>query len=162
MSGGIGAGNGCLLPAGGPVAGRPGQPGAGTVFQAWRHVSVQEYPPEPAAVPGARRRAGHALRAWGLGEVADDALMALSELLTNAVTASAGMPALPLVRVRLLADPGQLVIEVFDRADGIPEIRSPALDEVGGRGLAVVAALARRWDWTRHRDGKIVWCDFWL
>jgi hypothetical protein len=36
-----------------------------------------------------------------------------------------------------------------------------AWDEPGGRGLATVAALARRWDWTRHGDGKIVWCDFW-
>ena len=161
MSGGTGAGNGCLLPTGKSVPGRDGQPGAGTI-QIWRHASVQEYPPVPEAVPSARRRAGHAMRAWGLDEVANDALMVLSELLTNAVRESAAMPALPAVRVKLLADPGQLMIEVFDRAKGMPRIKSPALDEVGGRGLVVVAGLARRWDWIKHEDGKLVWADFWL
>jgi len=97
-----------------------------------------------------------------LDEVANDALMVLSELLTNAVRESAAMPALPAVRVKLLADPGQLMIEVFDRAKGMPRIKSPALDEVGGRGLVVVAGLARRWDWIKHEDGKLVWADFWL
>jgi len=159
MRGGTGAVNGLLL-AGQPRLGQQGQPGAGNAFR-WERVCVLEYPPVPEAVPSARLRARHAMRG-GLGEVADDGLVALSELLTNAVTASARMPSLPAVRVRLLADPGQLVIEVFDRAGGVPKIKSPGWDEDGGRGLVTVAGLARRWDWTKHEDGKIVWCDFWL
>jgi len=54
------------------------------------------------------------------------------------------------------------MVEVYDRAPGWPVRMAPAWDELGGRGLATVAALAHRWDWTRHGDGKIVWCDFWL
>jgi anti-sigma regulatory factor (Ser/Thr protein kinase) len=161
MSGGTGAVNSRLLLPGQPGAGREGQAGAGTAFR-WERVCVLEYPPVPEAVPSARLRARQALRGWGLDEVADDGLVALCELLTNAVTASANMPSRPTVRVRLLADPGQLIIEVFDRAGGVPEIKSPAWDEDGGRGLVTVAGLARRWGWTRHLDGKIVWCDFWL
>jgi anti-sigma regulatory factor (Ser/Thr protein kinase) len=97
-----------------------------------------------------------------LGAIALDAELALSELLTNAVRESAALPSRPGVRVRLLADPGQLMVEVLDRAPGRPVRMAPALDEPGGRGLATVEALAHRWDWTRHGDGKIVWCDFWL
>ena len=72
------------------------------------------------------------------------------------------LPSRPDVRVRLLADPGQVMVEVLDRAPGRPVRLAPAWDELSGRGLATVAALAHRWDWTRHQDGKIVWCDFWL
>jgi len=123
---------------------------------------VREYPPLPESVPGARRHARRVLGQWGLGAIAADAELALSELLTNAVRASAVLVSRPGVRVRLLADPGQLVVEVFDRAPGRPVRLAPAWDEVGGRGLATVAAVARRWDWARRGDGKIVWCDFWL
>jgi anti-sigma regulatory factor (Ser/Thr protein kinase) len=123
---------------------------------------VREYPPLPESVPRARRHAQHVLDQWGLGAIALDAELALSELLTNAVRASAVLPSRPGVRVRLLADPGQLMVEVLDRAPGRPVRMAPALDEPGGRGLATVEALAHRWDWTRHGDGKIVWCDFWL
>jgi anti-sigma regulatory factor (Ser/Thr protein kinase) len=113
-------------------------------------------------VPRARRHARHVLDLWGLGAIALDAELALSELLTNAVRESAMLPSQPGVRVRLLADPGQLMVEVHDRAPGRPLRMAPAWDEPGGRGLATVEALARRWDWTRHGDIKIVWCDFWL
>jgi anti-sigma regulatory factor (Ser/Thr protein kinase) len=123
---------------------------------------VREYPPLPDAVPGARRHARHVLGQWGLGVIAADAELALSELLTNAVRASAVLVSRPGVRVRLLADPGQLLVEVFDRAPGWPVRMTAAWDEVGGRGLATVEAVARRWDWARQGDGKIVWCDFWL
>jgi anti-sigma regulatory factor (Ser/Thr protein kinase) len=122
---------------------------------------VREYPPLPESVPRARQHARHALRQWGFGAIAADVELALSELLSNAVRASAALPSRPDVRVKLLADPGQVMVEVFDRAPGRPVRLAPAWDELSGRGLATVAALAHRWDWTRHQDGKIVWCDFW-
>jgi anti-sigma regulatory factor (Ser/Thr protein kinase) len=125
-------------------------------------VRVQEYPPLPESVPRARQHARHAVSQWGVGAIAADVELALSELLSNAVRASAVLPSRPGVRVKLLADPGQVMVEVFDRAPGRPVRLAPAWDELSGRGLATVAALAHRWDWTRHQDGKIVWCDFWL
>jgi anti-sigma regulatory factor (Ser/Thr protein kinase) len=164
MSGGTGATSERLVNDGMPSPGRNGHSGAGTAhhWTAWTHVSVLEYPPVPEAVPSARHWAARSLRDWQLDDIADDALVALSELLTNAITASARMPGQPGVRVKLLFDPGQLVVEVFDQAAGIPEIRMPSWDEPGGRGLLAVAGLARRWDWSRTEDGKSVWCDFWL
>jgi len=161
MSGGTGAVNDCLLPTGNPSPRLEGRRGACTAFR-WERVRVREYQSLPESVPRARRDARHVLGQWGLSAIAADAELALSELLSNAVRASAALPSRPDVRVRLLADPGQLILEVFDRADGTPKMKSPALDELSGRGLATVAALAHRWDWTRHQDGKIVWCDFWL
>jgi serine/threonine-protein kinase RsbW len=161
MSGSTGAVSSRPLLTGQPGPGRDGPPGAGTAFQ-WDRVCALEYPPVPEAVPRARRHARHVLIQWGFGSIAADAELALSELLTNAVRESAGLPLQPHVRVKLLADPGQLMVEVFDRAPGRPVRLAPAWDQAGGRGLATVAALAHRWDWTRHGDGKIVWCDFWL
>jgi anti-sigma regulatory factor (Ser/Thr protein kinase) len=161
MSGGIGAVGSRLLSATRPGSGRDGQPGAGTAFR-WERVSAREYPPLPGSLPRARRHARQVLDRWGLGAIAPDAELALSELLTNAVRESAALPSRPGVGVRLLADPGQLLVEVLDRAPGRPVLMAPAWDEPGGRGLATVEALARRWDWTRHGDIKIVWCDFWL
>jgi anti-sigma regulatory factor (Ser/Thr protein kinase) len=153
MSGGTGA-TGFLLPGGAAVPG-------GSSFR-WHRVSVLEYAPLAEAVPSARGHARDVLREWGLAGVASDAEIALSELLTNAVTASAALPARPTVRVALLFDPGQLIIEVFDSAPAVPVLRVPGEDDPGGRGLLTVKALAHRWGWTPYRAGKLVWCDFWL
>jgi anti-sigma regulatory factor (Ser/Thr protein kinase) len=161
MNGGTGAVSSRLLSAALPGPGREGRPAAGAAFP-WERVCVREYPPLPESVPRARQHARQALSQWGVGALAADVELALSELLSNAVRASAALPSRPDVRVRLLADPGQVMVEVFDRAPGRPVRLAPAWDELSGRGLATVAALAHRWDWTRHQDGKIVWCDFWL
>jgi anti-sigma regulatory factor (Ser/Thr protein kinase) len=161
MSGGTGAVSSRFLSAALPGPGREGRSSASTTFQ-WEFVCARGYPPLPESVPPARQHARHALRQWGFGAIAADVELALSELLSNAVRASAALPSQPDVRVRLLADPGQVMVEVFDRAPGRPVQLAPAWDELSGRGLATVSALAHRWDWTRHQDGKIVWCDFWL
>jgi len=161
MNGGTGAVNGCLLPTGNPGPRLDERRGAGTAFQ-WERVCVLEYQSSPESVPRARRDSRKVLTEWGFGAVAADAEVALSELLTNAIVASAALPLRPGVRVKLLADPGQLVVEVFDHAPGRPVRMAPARDEPRGRGLAMVEALAHRWDWTRYPGGKSVWCDFWL
>jgi anti-sigma regulatory factor (Ser/Thr protein kinase) len=153
MNGGISA-VGSLLPGGSAALG-------GSASQ-WHRASILEYAPLAEAVPSARGHARHVLREWGLAGVASDAELALSELLTNAVTASAALPARPTVRVALLFDPGQLIIEVFDSAPGMPVLRVPGEHDPGGRGLLTVKALAHRWGWTPCRAGKLVWCDFWL
>jgi anti-sigma regulatory factor (Ser/Thr protein kinase) len=164
MSSGTGAGSSSLLPTGNPRPRLEEWPTAGPSCQwtAWLHVSVLEFAPLRTAVPNARHHAREVLRAWGFEAVAADAELALSELLTNAVTASVALPLQPRVRVKLLADPGQLMVEVFDQAPGIPTRMTAARDQPGGRGLAMVEALAHRWNWTRYPAGKSVWCDFWL
>ena len=79
--------------------------------------------------------------------------MLVSELVTNAVTATAGQEDQAGVRLRLSSDNARVLIEVWD-ADPQPpapkdlsEDGTPDPQEEGGRGLFLVAALSARWDW---------------
>jgi len=161
MSGGIDAVNGCLVPAGQPGRGQAGKPGAGTAFR-WRRMSMLEYGPYPEAVGSARAHVRAVLAELRLASIVDDAVFATSELMSNAVRLSAEMRDRPPVRLKLLIDPGQVVVEVFDRAPGQPVVTEPAWDATSGRGLFAVTRLATRLTWNPYEDGKIVWCDFWL
>lgn len=71
---------------------------------------------------------------------ADDVMLVVSELVTNAVQAGSETIAL-LLRV----DPSGFEVIVEDDADGLPAPRVAAPDAVGGRGLSIVATLADTW-----------------
>ncbi|WP_067170054.1 ATP-binding protein [Microtetraspora niveoalba] len=111
---------------------------------------------------------------WGLPELVDTVELLTSELVTNAVRATAAVSsppmassvfpvALRMVALRLLLAPASLVIEVWDvcaqtpaaeRADPPGELRE------GGRGLTLVGALSTAWGQRVAPDrGKIVWCE---
>lgn len=87
----------------------------------------------------------------------DDALLVLSELVTNAVR----LPGSTRVSVTVDARPGRVRLEVGDEvADAVPHVvreRSP--DRAGGLGLRIVEELAAAWGWTPSPagDGKVVW-----
>jgi anti-sigma regulatory factor (Ser/Thr protein kinase) len=97
------------------------------------------------------------LHEWGLRDLADDAALVLSELITNAVDASMVLPGRPRVALRLMADKKSLVIEVWDHSPLDLEVREASADDECGRGLAVVAALSACWgtERTGHRH-KVV------
>jgi hypothetical protein len=57
-----------------------------------RRMSFLELAPLPGAVPCARLHAVSLLAEWRLRDLADDATLVVSELMTNAVTASAALP----------------------------------------------------------------------
>jgi anti-sigma regulatory factor (Ser/Thr protein kinase) len=120
----------------------------------------------PSAVPCARLHARHVLWEWGWNELAPDSELLVSELVTDAVQATAGYDQAA-VRLRLSGDGAHVLIEVWD-ADPRPptpkdlgEHSTPDPQEEGGRGLFLVAALSARWDWypTREPAGKVVWCE---
>ncbi|KFG72077.1 ATPase [Streptomyces mutabilis] len=102
------------------------------------------------------------LSGWSLDRHADDAVLVISELASNAVahavpSAAAGAPE---VRLGLSLCPGHLMLTVSDPGDNGP-VRAPsdgsALRE-HGRGLCIVDALADDWGWTpRPPAGKTVW-----
>jgi hypothetical protein len=131
--------------------------------------------PPLAALPTAARAArGHvreALPTWGMGHLAGDAEVVVSELVGNAVRASAdehGHPVYvdgqaPLVRVCLLTNGLVLRCEVWDQAPGIPVLLRPADDAETGRGLWTVSELTTTWGWhpAQGRPGKCVWAE-WL
>ncbi|GAA1910865.1 ATP-binding protein [Streptantibioticus ferralitis] len=89
----------------------------------------------------------------------DDIALCVSELATNAV--EHGTPAGHLFLVRVIVDDALLRIEVHDAGDGRPRLQLPADEDLSGRGLCLVDALADGWG-TMPRDGlgKVVWAEF--
>lgn len=117
-----------------------------------------------AAEPGAPATARHWLLA-GLGEWQQhpEAMFAaellVSELVTNAVRHACGP-----VRLRALTrlddqGGGVLRVEVFDGDRELPDVRSVSAESESGRGLRLVADLARCWGCRRTRHGKLIWFE---
>lgn len=120
-------------------------------------VVIRRWSRHPRSVSLARAELRKALAVWGLAELEDTALVALSELVTNAVLhahVSAGRE----IETRFRNEGGGLRIEVHDASDTCPEKRSPDTDAEHGRGLALMAALADQWGVSeRIGPGKSVW-----
>ncbi|MEV6123983.1 ATP-binding protein [Streptomyces sp. NPDC052077] len=110
------------------------------------------------SVPAARRFARAALTDWDVRERVDEALLCVSELVTNALLH--GVP--PGRGLRLLLGEGVLRVEVHDSGDGVPVMPVINLREPveGGRGLFLVSLVSDAWGVAERRPGKIVWCEF--
>ncbi|WP_229867819.1 ATP-binding protein [Streptomyces chryseus] len=119
-------------------------------------VRERFYRRDRRSVPAAREFARWALRDWSIGERADDVLLCVSELATNALVH--GVPAGRGFLFALRYGEEVLRIEVHDSGSGLPQIREP--DGESGRGLLLVAALADKWGVGEREPGKIVWCEF--
>ncbi|WP_171074212.1 ATP-binding protein [Nonomuraea basaltis] len=109
-------------------------------------------PSVPAGVSEARSLVRAELTGWGMEKLIDDCLLIVSELVTNAVQHGGSAYAL-----RLEGREDQLYGEVFDPGDGEPRRCSPGVDDLSGRGLQIVAAIADDWGVTAADGGKIVW-----
>ncbi|MGW5738253.1 MULTISPECIES: ATP-binding protein [Streptomyces] len=117
-------------------------------------------PPHPASVSLARLRVHDHLSAWGHKEESEtlhDAVLLVSELVTNAVCHGLVLEREFEVAVTVLAD-GDCFIEVSDESPAHPELREVGPLEEGGRGLRLLDVLAEAWGvWQRGRHGKTVW-----
>lgn len=118
----------------------------------------------PSAPACARAFIQSELSLWRMGDLAEHAELVISELVTNALQASAKLRSdscVPLIRICMFADGIRLVVEVWDEADGIPEIRDACEFEESGRGLALVNALCDSWGWKSVPGGncKCVWAE---
>lgn len=104
----------------------------------------------------ARRLVDQVMRSWSFdGEVADNATLIVSELVTNAIQATNfGSRISVLIRRSL----DGVVIGVQDHSEKMPAIRTTTEElEDGGRGLVIVHALAAR-VWTEKApNGKWVY-----
>jgi anti-sigma regulatory factor (Ser/Thr protein kinase) len=124
---------------------------------------------EPSAVAWGRRHVARALWEWGLAHLIDSAELITSELLTNAVRASAPTEArqgvlvqgkMPLVAVRVGVFGPTVRIEVWDTSRALPRARVADEDSEDGRGLTLVAAMSQRWDaWLPPTGGKVVFAE---
>jgi anti-sigma regulatory factor (Ser/Thr protein kinase) len=131
---------------------------------ALRPISALELAPLPSAIPCFRLHAAAVLREWGLPrDLVEDAQMLVSELMTNAMDASAVLPERPPITLRLLAGDTSLVIEAWDQSPLDLEPRQAGAGAESGRGLTVVAALSTPWGCQRtgYRR-KVAWAELTL
>lgn len=116
-----------------------------------------------ASVQTARRFVRHALHMWNADDEVDDAVIVVSELVTNAIAhAHTGC------ELRISHDGGDqngkpaaiLRIEVNDRGAHIPDVQTLTETREHGRGLHIVAALSKAWGVDTEPDGsKTVWAE---
>jgi anti-sigma regulatory factor (Ser/Thr protein kinase) len=110
--------------------------------------------PESAAL--ARRLVNVAVHTWGIGELADAAVLIVSELVANSVEHSRCR----LVRVAVeRPTPTRIKIIVADKNRLVPILRHALPDAENGRGLLVIDALSARWGYDRPHWGKRVWAE---
>src|SRR5215472_3829433 len=101
----------------------------------------------PSAVPWARRVMRHMLHEWQVQSMADPAALLVSELVTNAVEASAGRTGrdhdkLPMIGLGIRLTAASLVLEVWDANPLRPVPQEPDIAGDRGRGLLLIDALA--------------------
>ncbi|MFI8951057.1 SpoIIE family protein phosphatase [Streptomyces sp. NPDC053750] len=105
-------------------------------------------------VARARQLATDRLTTWNLTDSVFTTELIVSELVTNAIRYGH-----PPIQLRLIHEPNTLICEVTDTSNTTPHMRRARIFDEGGRGLLLVAQLARRWG-TRHTPThKTVWTE---
>ena len=118
------------------------------------HGLVQRFEANESAVVEARHLVARHLTERSVPRtLVDEAVLTTSELLTNAIVHGVGP-----IDVRLRTNAREVLIEVQDRATFQPRKLRPTSEDEHGRGLQIVAALAKRWGTRATEDGKSVWC----
>jgi anti-sigma regulatory factor (Ser/Thr protein kinase) len=132
------------------------QDGPGVVGAVGRQAR-RAFRPTPESVPASRRFARDILGGWNRTELADRALLAVSELMTNAVIHTAS----PILLTLRLTPDATLWVGVQDESDRFVAPRRAAEDDISGRGLAIVEMLSDRWgvEIAPGRSGKTVWFE---
>ena len=102
----------------------------------------------------ARRAMARCAAQLGLEEAADDLLLVVSEMVTNAVRHGA-----PPVRLEVSVDDEVVVVCVADGSMSLPTPRTVDDDAEGGRGMTLVDLLTRDHGVLAHPPGKTVWAS---
>jgi anti-sigma regulatory factor (Ser/Thr protein kinase) len=112
-----------------------------------------EFPADVSAAVAARALVREVCAAWGLWDVVDEAVLVVSELVSNAVDHARSAS-----RVMLSLDGRRLTIAVRDSCVCEPPRPQP-LKPAGtrGRGLSIVSAVSGAWGVEEHADGKTIW-----
>jgi anti-sigma regulatory factor (Ser/Thr protein kinase) len=107
-----------------------------------------------SSVPVARNVVGQLLTGWSAQSLQDDAVLLLSELVTNVLRHVDQRPPL---RIELHLSGHVLRVAVLDTSTARPGLREQAAS--GGHGLRLIAAIAEDWGAERHDHGKRVWFE---
>jgi serine phosphatase RsbU (regulator of sigma subunit)/anti-sigma regulatory factor (Ser/Thr protein kinase) len=102
----------------------------------------------------ARELVRQQLDAFALGDLADDAQLVASELVTNAILHGGGCSS-----VRVARCVGGVRIEVGDRRPAPPLLGASNTEGMTGRGIRVVTRVASRWGVEPRDGGKVVWAE---
>ncbi len=115
---------------------------------------VTTLPAQDRSPAAARRAVQDELIRSGLEVLLDDALLLVTELVTNSVV-HAGTD----VELHVDIGAGRVRVEVVDRGAGaLPIVAGvPGADREGGRGIFLLDALAQEWGTRHFAGGKSVW-----
>ena len=108
----------------------------------------------PRGVREARQLAEQRAAELGLAHLADDAALAVSELMTNAILHGSGCTGVSITPIG-----GGLRVAVSDRSRSLPLLGQPSEGAMTGRGMRIVERLASDWGVTPNDDGKTIWID---
>lgn len=113
-----------------------------------------DFTPTQFSPRAAREHTRTLLGPWLTDEEIEDVALLVTELVTNAVRHAGSR-----IRLSIELDEHCLRVEVFDESLEEPIVRVPSPDELGGRGLLLVDAIATNWGCQFGDDGKIVWFE---
>jgi anti-sigma regulatory factor (Ser/Thr protein kinase) len=116
--------------------------------------TTKTFPRDAKSSHDARLWATPFLLAAGMDGSSPDALVVLTELVTNAITHGTGQ-----VTVNLERGQHRVRIEVTDTGRGEPRVLGADPEASGGRGLLIVEKLATTWGFERDASAKTVWAD---
>lgn len=125
---------------------------------------TQSLPCTEESVRIARLSVAATLRAWGLGDLVDDARLIASELATNAIRHTTRHIPDPEQRGRFrlkVERPSERLVRIstFDRSGTNPRVIEASESAESGRVMAVVDAVSCRWDIDPKPWGKGVWAE---
>lgn len=117
-------------------------------------ADLREFDPAADAIGSIRSYVQDVLVRRGAPDAAiDAAVLCTSELATNALLHGDGP-------IGVSLDVGAMArIEVHDRNERPPVLRSAAPDDDAGRGLLLVSTFADEWGYDTGGDGKTVWFE---
>lgn len=113
-----------------------------------------QIPPVSTAIGDARRFARDQMKSWGLASIADNAILMISELVTNAIL-HGGEGAI----LTLTVDDLKVRAEVRDSSPAMPVVRGYSATATTGRGMVIVDALSASWGTYAVDGGKVVWFE---
>ncbi|MGW3657529.1 ATP-binding protein [Streptomyces sp. NPDC005151] len=117
---------------------------------------VLPFKASPEAMRGLRRAVQAELRPWGLADLVGEAELVVTELATNVVKhVGAGSAATLILEFR--AD--VIRVEIHDTSYKVPAVSEVGCASECGRGLHLLAAMARDWGTRVTASGKAVWCE---
>ncbi|MFF1544680.1 ATP-binding protein [Streptomyces sp. NPDC058291] len=112
---------------------------------------------KPEEATALRRLMRLHLGLWGLPEVIEAAQLCVTELLSNVIThVGPGTP----TTLSVSMNGGHVRIEIQDPdTRALPTLLQTGAESEGGRGMALIDAMAVRWGVEPRADRKVTWCE---